>query len=140
MFEVAAGSGTITTIASFNGSNGEHPEAGLIEDSSGNLYGTTKEGGENGGGAVFEVAAGTRTARVDLPPRLLFRRYLRNEIWTLTRRGTRVITLEPDRPVLQAMGLNMMSGRRSDEVEERAYELARRRLAGERFASLIGGR
>jgi hypothetical protein len=39
-----------------------------------------------------------------------------------------VLTIEPDRAVLRAMGLNMMSARRSDEVEERAYELARRRL------------
>ena len=41
VFEVAAGSGTITTLASFNGTNGASPDGGLVEDSSGNLFGTT---------------------------------------------------------------------------------------------------
>ena len=58
MFEVAGGSGSITTLASFDGANGEDPEAGLIEDSSGNLFGTTESGGASGDGTVFEVAAG----------------------------------------------------------------------------------
>ncbi len=41
VFELAKGSGTITTLASFNGSNGSNPEFGLLMDSSGNLYGTS---------------------------------------------------------------------------------------------------
>ena len=45
VFELAAGSGAITTLASFNGTNGANPVAGLIEDSSGNLFGTTEYGG-----------------------------------------------------------------------------------------------
>jgi uncharacterized repeat protein (TIGR03803 family) len=68
VFEVAVGSGAVTTLASFNGSNGYGPEAGVIMDGSGNLYGTTVEGGAtwiappggtNGIGSVFEVAAGS---------------------------------------------------------------------------------
>ena len=61
VFEVAKGSGTITTLASFNGTNGELPVGGLIMDSSGNLYGTTYEGGASGDGTIFELASGSST-------------------------------------------------------------------------------
>ena len=61
MFEVAHGSGTITTLASFNGTNGADPIGGLVEDSSGNLFGTTHDGGASGDGTVFEVAQGSGT-------------------------------------------------------------------------------
>jgi uncharacterized repeat protein (TIGR03803 family) len=61
VFEVAKGSGTITTLASFNGTNGELPVGGLIMDSSGNLYGTTESGGAHGDGTVFELAQGSGT-------------------------------------------------------------------------------
>src|SRR6516162_5153442 len=44
-----------TTLVSFNGTNGASPEAGLIADRSGNLFGTTMEGGAYNDGAVFEV-------------------------------------------------------------------------------------
>ena len=64
VFELAKGSGTITTLASFNGSNGEYPYAGLIRDSSGNLYGTAYQGGASGDGTVFELArAAARSPR-----------------------------------------------------------------------------
>jgi uncharacterized repeat protein (TIGR03803 family) len=61
VFEVADGSGTITTLAAFNGSNGESPHGGVIEDASGNLFGTTAYGGTPNDGTVFEVAAGSGT-------------------------------------------------------------------------------
>ena len=61
VFEMKAGSNTITTLASFNGTNGAGPTSGLIMDSSGNLYGTTTSGGANGDGTVFEMAAGSNT-------------------------------------------------------------------------------
>ncbi len=48
----------LTTLAAFDGTNGRLPFAGLIADASGNLYGTTEQGGA-GYGTVFEVAAGT---------------------------------------------------------------------------------
>ena len=41
-----------------NCSDGAYPFAGLIADTSGNFYGTASEGGANGGGTVFEIAAG----------------------------------------------------------------------------------
>ena len=59
LFEVAAGSGAITALASFNGANGQSPEGDLVEDGSGNLYGTAALGGANGVGVVFEYAPGT---------------------------------------------------------------------------------
>jgi uncharacterized repeat protein (TIGR03803 family) len=61
VFELAAGSGTITTLASFNGSDGSNPLSGLIMDSSGNLYGTTEFGGAHGSGVIFELATGSST-------------------------------------------------------------------------------
>jgi uncharacterized repeat protein (TIGR03803 family) len=35
--------------------DGSHPQAGLVRDQSGNLYGTTADGGANAKGTVFEV-------------------------------------------------------------------------------------
>jgi uncharacterized repeat protein (TIGR03803 family) len=61
VFELAAGSGSITTLASFNGTGGANPDGGLLIDGSGNLYGTTSQGGANGDGTVFELAAGSGT-------------------------------------------------------------------------------
>src|SRR5262249_43534245 len=61
VFEVAAGSGTITTLAYFNGTNGANPNAGLVEDSSGNLFGTATAGGTSNVGRVFELAVGSGT-------------------------------------------------------------------------------
>jgi NTE family protein len=66
--------------------------------------------------------------RVDLPIRLRFQQFLRGETWTLRRHGLRIVTIEPDTATLQAMGLNMMSARRLDEVEDHAHQHARRRL------------
>ena len=44
-----------TTLISFNGLNGSVPDAGLIADAAGNLFGTTESGGANGRGTVFEI-------------------------------------------------------------------------------------
>ncbi len=47
---------TLTTLASFNGNNGQYPDAGLTLSSDGNtLYGTTESDGTIGAGAVFSV-------------------------------------------------------------------------------------
>jgi uncharacterized repeat protein (TIGR03803 family) len=61
IFEIAAGTSALTTLVSFNGTNGSSPESSLTFDSQGNLYGTTFKGGAFGLGTVFEVAAGTST-------------------------------------------------------------------------------
>src|SRR6516225_1055253 len=44
-----------TTLVSFNGTDGGSPFAGLIADRSGNLFGTTLEGGAYNDGTVFEI-------------------------------------------------------------------------------------
>jgi uncharacterized repeat protein (TIGR03803 family) len=46
---------TFTLLYSFQGATGEYPLAGLVMDSSGNLYGTTSEGGGDGDGVIFKV-------------------------------------------------------------------------------------
>jgi uncharacterized repeat protein (TIGR03803 family) len=50
--------GALTTLHSFNynGTDGFEPDAGLVMDSKGNLYGTTFAGGEYGSGVVYKVA------------------------------------------------------------------------------------
>jgi uncharacterized repeat protein (TIGR03803 family) len=62
VFELSA-NGTETILHSFSGSgtDGANPEAGLVMDKKGNLYGTD-QGGANGYGTVFELSAkGTET-------------------------------------------------------------------------------
>jgi uncharacterized repeat protein (TIGR03803 family) len=55
--------GTETVLYAFKGgSDGRWPEAGLIADKAGNLYGTTPQGGASGAGVVFKLAPdGTET-------------------------------------------------------------------------------
>ena len=59
VFEWAAGTRTLSMLATFTGTNGSNPVAGLTADAAGNLYGTTAGGGANDGGTAFEVAVGT---------------------------------------------------------------------------------
>ena len=47
---------TFTMLASFNGTDGANPFAGLIADAAGDLFGTTAEGGTSNDGTVFEIA------------------------------------------------------------------------------------
>ena len=56
--------GTLTTLASFKNSNGAYPTAGVVQGGDGNFYGTTSDGGTNGGfGTVFRITpAGTLTS------------------------------------------------------------------------------
>jgi uncharacterized repeat protein (TIGR03803 family) len=61
IFELPKGSSTITVLASFTLSNGIIPNAGLILDSAGNLYGAAADGGASGFGTIFELAKGSST-------------------------------------------------------------------------------
>ncbi len=54
-FEVASGSNSITTLQMFLGTDEFFPNAGFVADGSGNLYGTSSQGG-NGGGTVYELS------------------------------------------------------------------------------------
>jgi uncharacterized repeat protein (TIGR03803 family) len=57
--------GALTTLVSFNGTNGSHPLAGLVQGSDGNFYGTTMRGGANNRGTVFLMTpAGVLTTLV----------------------------------------------------------------------------
>jgi hypothetical protein len=47
--------GVLTTLASFNGSNGYYPHAVLTADAAGDLFGTTDGGGQYNDGTVFEI-------------------------------------------------------------------------------------
>ena len=53
-------SGTETVLYSFFSylTDGRNPEAGLVQGSDGNLYGTTELGGANGEGTVFRISPG----------------------------------------------------------------------------------
>ncbi len=56
-------SGTLTTLHVFDYTDGEAPNAGLIQATDGNFYGTTSEGGVGGyAGTVFKITpSGTLT-------------------------------------------------------------------------------
>ena len=68
VFELSpAGGGTWTETILYNfqgGSDGSYPRAGVIFDASGNIYGTTMEGGAANRGTVFEFASGTWTETI----------------------------------------------------------------------------
>ena len=54
--KTAAGyANTAATLVSFNGTNGDSAQGGLIADLAGNLFGTTSSGGANSDGTVFEL-------------------------------------------------------------------------------------
>jgi uncharacterized repeat protein (TIGR03803 family) len=53
----ATGQTTFTSLVSFDDPD-SNPNAGLVQTTSGNLYGTTRMGGTNGWGTVFEITPG----------------------------------------------------------------------------------
>jgi uncharacterized repeat protein (TIGR03803 family) len=57
VFKVDA-NGNETVLHNFNGNDGKYPEAGLIGDSQGNLYGSALQGGpaDNLGGTLFRIS------------------------------------------------------------------------------------
>jgi uncharacterized repeat protein (TIGR03803 family) len=47
---------TFTTLHSFNGTDGDQPQAALVQVKTGAFYGTTPQGGANGDGTVYKIA------------------------------------------------------------------------------------
>lgn len=58
LFQLSPSNGGWTehTLLEFNGESGIHPYGTLIMDQAGNLYGTARDNGPNGGGTVFEFS------------------------------------------------------------------------------------
>ncbi len=56
VFQISTNAGLTTLYAFTGGSDGNHPDSGLIEASDGYLYGTTTSGGEFGDGTVFQIS------------------------------------------------------------------------------------
>jgi uncharacterized repeat protein (TIGR03803 family) len=53
---------TFTTLHSFDATDGDDPQGGLVQATNGKLYGTTYGGGANGAGTVFKITpSGTLT-------------------------------------------------------------------------------
>jgi uncharacterized repeat protein (TIGR03803 family) len=59
VWELAKGSGTITALASFSGTDGELPLGGVTFDANGDLFGTAPFGGASSLGTVWELAKGS---------------------------------------------------------------------------------
>ena len=57
VFRITLG-GTLTTLHSFDGTDGEYPYAGLVQGTDGNFYGTTQSGGAHGYGTAFKTTPG----------------------------------------------------------------------------------
>ena len=57
VFKITPG-GTLTTLYTFQGSDGSGPWAGVIQAADGNFYGTTMGGGANSDGTVFKLTPG----------------------------------------------------------------------------------
>ena len=67
VFKFVPAGNTFTTVLEFNGSNGSAPEAALVSDGAGKLWGTTRTGGTNNLGTVFsiDIATGALTTVVN---------------------------------------------------------------------------
>jgi uncharacterized repeat protein (TIGR03803 family) len=57
VFKITPG-GTLTTLHSFDGTDGSNPAAALVQATDGNFYGTTVYGGAHGRGTVFKITPG----------------------------------------------------------------------------------
>jgi NTE family protein len=84
----------------------------------------------------MSVAATAVRPKIDLSLRLLWHRYLVNEVRQLRRSGTPVIAFEPGSEALSRMSWNSMSPRNLDTVEDGAWVGGVRQLRHPRNAAL----
>ena len=61
VYEIPTATTTPVTLASFDGSNGANPMAGVILDAAGDIFGTTTAGGQFNDGTIFEIVNGSGT-------------------------------------------------------------------------------
>jgi uncharacterized repeat protein (TIGR03803 family) len=66
VFSMTSG-GTVTTLHSFDVTDGEKPEAGLVQDTDGTFYGVTYEGGTSNDGTIFSLGVGLHPFVETLP-------------------------------------------------------------------------
>ena len=61
IYKVNTATGALTTLFEFadSGTSGAYPRAGLVADSAGSFWGTTNSGGDDNGGTIFKINAGT---------------------------------------------------------------------------------
>lgn len=52
--------GVLTTLHSFDGTDGDGPQGGLVQDTNGDFYGITEFGGSSNDGTVFSIATGLK--------------------------------------------------------------------------------
>jgi uncharacterized repeat protein (TIGR03803 family) len=57
IFSITSG-GTLTTVHSFDNTEGENPSGGLFQATNGTFYGTAFQGGANGDGTIFSLSLG----------------------------------------------------------------------------------
>jgi uncharacterized repeat protein (TIGR03803 family) len=57
IFKITSG-GALTTLHSFDVTDGENPETGLTQDTNGKFYGTTQAGGADDGGTIYSLSEG----------------------------------------------------------------------------------
>ena len=99
---------TPTVLFSFDGTHGASPEAGLIADAAGDLFGTTAAGGANGRGTVFEIVkTGSGYAST---PTVLF---------------SSIVTAPPPKPASSPMPPETCSGRRPPVARRAAAPYSR---------------
>ena len=65
IFEVNGTTLAFTTLASFNGTNGDVPYAGLVQGPDDSFYGTTYNGGSSGNGTLYKLSGTALTTLVN---------------------------------------------------------------------------